>query len=725
MKVLENYVKISITVVIIISFFIFPSIYSANSSQNGGDSFHLPPPGFSHPGGFYTSGFELELSVDTSDCIIYYTLDGSVPGVKSKVYEKPLEISEKYIMPEHTPQDIEENVSPEFPISYIVTTPHDARRNFLWRTPQRPILMATVVKAVAYHQDYGYSDIVTNTYYIAHDIKSRYSMPVISISFDIDDFFDYDKGIYVPGRLYYENEYGDDHWGRPYANYHQRGREWERPIFLEYYEPDGTLGFAQKLGARIHGSGSRALPQKSLRIYARNDYDTIHNAIRYDIFGGLKTQGTNEPLERFKRLIIRNNGQLFYDNMIGDMLAQNLVSHTNVSTQAFSPVIVFLNGEYWGLHTIIERIDSRYLESHFDLERNEIVILTGNAELSHGTNKDRQHYLDMLNYIRNNDISSQEHYDYIQTLMDIENFIEYVVFQIFCGNYDWPGNNIDFWRSTNEYDPNAPYYKDGRWRWIVFDMDFSFGVNDRAENSFEHATREGGGSWPNPDWSTFLFRSLLKNESFKQLFLQTLCDNMNTYLSEERALSMADELVELLLPEMREHIDRWTSYPAPTILQWKNKVNNLKNYIDGRTGQIFRQAEDFFGLEESVEITFDISNPRHGNIYINSFKLSNETVGLENYRFPWKGRYFTEYPITLTAAANPGYEFAGWEGISKETEKTIEVYATPDKNYIKAVFVRTDPVLDSMRIATTVIYSIFAVILGVLAFINIRSGKRK
>ncbi len=134
--------------------------------------------------------------------------------------------------------------------------------------------------------------------------KQKYTLPVVALTVEPVDFFDYDQGIYIPDRWYYENEHGDDWWGRPYANYHQRGEEWERAAYLEFFEVEGAPGFAQDLGVRIHGGGSRAVPQKALRLYARNDYDEEQNAIRYEIFPGLTTQGTKEPLTRFRRLIL-------------------------------------------------------------------------------------------------------------------------------------------------------------------------------------------------------------------------------------------------------------------------------------------------------------------------------------------------------------------------------------------------------------------------------------
>ena len=110
------------------------------------------------------------------------------------------------------------------------------------------------------------------------DRQKKYGdVPVISIMIDQSDLFDYDKGIYTLGRCHDEWLAEDksnaslDGW-RHEANYTQRGKEWERPVYVEYLLPDGTSAFAQDMGVRTMGAASRNEYQKSLRLTARKEY---------------------------------------------------------------------------------------------------------------------------------------------------------------------------------------------------------------------------------------------------------------------------------------------------------------------------------------------------------------------------------------------------------------------------------------------------------------------
>ena len=115
--------------------------------------------------------------------------------------------------------------------------------------------------------------------------------------------------------------------------------------------------------------------------------------------------------------------------------------------------------------------------------------------------------LKMLKYIKKNDLAQQEHYDYIKTQMDVNNFMTYQITQIYCDNQDG-GGNIKFWR---------PQMPNGRWRWILYDTDWGFGLHDSKaykNNSLAFHTEPDGPKWPNPPWSTFILRKLLENPEF-------------------------------------------------------------------------------------------------------------------------------------------------------------------------------------------------------------------
>ena len=154
-------------------------------------------------------------------------------------------------------------------------------------------------------------------------------------------------------------------WERE-GNFTQRGREWEREAYIEYFD-GGEAKFSQNLGIRIHGGATRTYPQKSIRLYARGEYG--QEFIEYPIFGNKKIMEEGNVADKFKTLLLRNGGNDGQSTIFRDALMQSLVEHTSLDIQAYKPVIVFLNGEYWGIHNIRERFDRHYFEQYYGVSR--------------------------------------------------------------------------------------------------------------------------------------------------------------------------------------------------------------------------------------------------------------------------------------------------------------------------------------------------------------------
>lgn len=468
----------------------------------------LQVPAFSVTPGFYENTVNLELKHPDSLAIIYYTLDGSYPDTSSLVYSVPLKLESRVDDPNR--------------LSVIRTTPPEGDQyepfSYGWMQPLNTVDKAHIIRTRAFYPDKPPSEIVTGSWFIGLD---QQHLPVLSLAAPDSAFFGYHEGIYVPGAIYNSIGFGTDPWGRDGANYHQRGVEWERETSLEWFE-DGTRIFQQDIGVRIHGGGSRAVPMKSLRLYARNLYG--QSRFEHQIF-------QDQPYKTYKRLILRNSGQDFFwrATMLRDVFMQDLVRDLNVTTQASRPAVVFLNGEYWGLHNIRERYDKHFIERVFRVPENRLDYLTQRGtsarHIKEGTNA---HYVQLLNYIDQATSSGQSitpaQLAYISDRMDLDNYIDLLILNIFFSNYDWPGNNIDFWRYRGVPDQRVPEH-DGRWRWIVFDLDFGFGMFDGEESwkrdMILHATEsdQDNSVWSNRPWATFLIRSLMTNEEFRVRFL--------------------------------------------------------------------------------------------------------------------------------------------------------------------------------------------------------------
>jgi hypothetical protein len=219
----------------------------------------MKPPCFSIQPGFYDSPLLLELHHDDPEATIYYTTDGSVPDTTSFRYEGPVGL-------DHRGED------PDV-FSLIRTTPPEGEdREYGWFPPKVPVDKGHTIRAIAVKPGFLASQPATGTWFPGLE---QQELPVLSLTAPAHSLFDSEYGIYVPGALYDSLGFGDDVWGRPHANYFQRGEEWEREASIEWFD-DGRQIFQQDIGVRIHGGGSRVLPQKSLRLYARSDYGQTH-----------------------------------------------------------------------------------------------------------------------------------------------------------------------------------------------------------------------------------------------------------------------------------------------------------------------------------------------------------------------------------------------------------------------------------------------------------------
>ncbi|SDO07038.1 CotH kinase family protein [Alkalicoccus daliensis] len=607
-------------------------------------------PEFSYEAGFYGEPLEVELTADDSE-EIYYTLDGSTPNPFSgksstQEYTGPIEVTAR------------ENEANQF-ASIRTNLLEDATNRRSWQEPPQDIPKASVIKAVSLNtEDNTLSSVETNTYFV----NKESSLPVFSLSTDAEHFFSEETGIYAPGVYHDPDADAPDAMG----NFEQRGREWEQPLHIEYFEEEQRV-LAQDAGVRIHGGFTRRFPQKTLRLYARNDYG--ENLFRYPFF-------PEEPREEFKRLLLRQSGNDWGGTMFNDALMQRLVTHTEVETQAYQPSVVYLNGEYWGIHNLRERYDQHYFERKYDIDRENLVILEagnaieGNIGVDTGKPGDIRHYLEMLEFIEENDMSSEENYAHVQTLMDIDNFITYQAAQIYFKNTDWPHNNINFYRVKTDFNPEEPAPYDGRWRWLLYDTDHGFayhGADAYEDDTMSHAAAED-------EWSTSLLRNLLENEEFTQQFLTEFANQLNSSFDEDRVVQEIEEIQGTIAPEINGHIERWGLPESREA--WEQLVEDTRGFARNRPAAMREHLVNFFDLSgtSDIEISFDSSR---GSVFINTLEISPETPGItatEN----WNGTYFEGIPVTITAVPADGYTFAGWSGTSTEEAETIEILLEED-----------------------------------------------
>src|SRR5690606_9101970 len=262
--------------------------------------------------------------------------------------------------------------------------------------------------------------------------------------------------------------------------------------------------------------------------------------------------------------------------------------------------------------------------------------------------------------------------------------------------YDWPHNNYEFFRKRVPYTPDAPEAQDGRWRWLLKDMDFSFDLyqnNDYAHNTLAHATKFYE-SW---EWeadafnrSTLIARKLLENSEYKNYFINRFADLMNTTFLTSRLIEMIDEMKAVLEPEIQEHIQRWGMF---SYAEWNSNINVMKNFAIERPNYQRQHIRQKFNISDDVVVMLDVSNNEHGYIKINTIDILPTTPGVFEVAYPWTGMYFKQIPIQITAIPYEGYVFSHWEGT--ESGDNPQLTLSPEGGiYAKAVFVEEGLDLD-------------------------------
>ena len=488
----------------------------------------------------------------------------------------------------------------------------------------------------------GYSS--TRTYLT----DSRPTLPVVAVSTDPDNLWDNENGIYVLGDSYEPDVpyFGANFW-----------EEWEKPAGIEMTGTQGERIFSLNCGIKIFGGWSRANEQKSLSVFFRNEYGDpeLKNVQLFD----------SKPINDFKSFVLRNGGNDCELGKIRDGMMTSLVREMDIDLQAYQPTIMYLNGEYWGIINLREKVNEDFIESNHDVDADEIDLLEGNASVVEGRNED---YLALISFIKNNNISEDAVYERVAQKMDINNFIDYQLSQIYFNNRDWPGNNIKYWRQQND---------DGKWRWILYDTDFGFGIYNNKDyelNTLEFATATDGQSWPNPPWSTFLFRTLLENTTFRNRFVNRFADALNTTFKPDRVIRHIDSLAADIRPEIPRHNEKWeTLWPT----SWEQNVTNMRNFARYRVSFTREHIIQQFSLPAHHYVQVDFSSFGSGMVHLNSIDITESG---------WNGRYFQAVPIRLTAQAYAGYQFQRWEVNGAPLyDETIEIDVKQSTN-IRAVF---------------------------------------
>lgn len=574
----------------------------------------LEEPRFSKPSGFYESAFYLSIHASEGETI-YYTLDGSTPTENSNIYTKSLWI---------------ENKSAE--ANQFRSVKNVVKDWKQYDPDETPADKAVVIRAMAMDSEGRVSEVVTHTYFVGLDAYEPKN--VISLVADAEDLFG-ENGIYVTGKEYDEAYLSGKSTEEILPNFMKHGRAWEIQGTMELFS-QGALLTNETVGMRIQGNSSREKVPKRFSIYARKEYSGS------EYFQGFFIE--DHPVHAFML-----NGS----NASG--LFPNLVKDRSFAVQGTQKYEVFLNGEYWYSVYALEKYNRYYLEEHYGVDP-ENVIIVKDYSCAEGNEEDYNEYLQLLEYAETKDLSVKENYEQLKEMMDIQSYIDYLCANIYLCNMDLSETKNNMLWKTVKKENNA--YGDGRWRWMLYDIDCMawlnvehYHVSEKAEvNSFTQTMRFTGKSVT--EWK--LYSALKENKEFCETFVQTFMDMANVNFS-------------------MENIER-------IFKTYGQKADVYGDFFEKRFSYIVPYMAEQFELKGTLEnVTLKNSDPEAGYILLNTTKpdLSGKS---------WTGKYYTDYPIHVTAVPEEGYRFVGWRGSVNGDSSALEAVVEEHGIVLEAVF---------------------------------------
>lgn len=504
---------------------------------------------FSTTGGFYEETFLLELWNRYPSNRIFYTTNGATPTPNAHLYTQPLMLDESL----YSRSDIYTiAISPDNMMYYPDSVKH-----------------CIVLRAAVFNEnDSCISPVVTQSYFIHSLGCGTHGLPVISLCADSLDLFDYYTGILVPGFSYNENVW---HSG----NYYKTGEEWERPCNIEFYETDND-GINQQGGLRTHGNRQRERQQKGLKVYAREKYGKKH--FKHKFFENISN-------DSFKRLTFKPFDCSWNGSGINDYICQSIARTLNVECLATRASELFLNGEYWGIYYVQEKHDEHYLEDHHDIDPEAINLMTDwNGHVAWGS---ADNFIELFNWIQDIDLALPENYNYLASMIDMDNFIDYQLLEIFTTNVDWPSNNVRFWQEN-----------DGIMRWIFFDGDGALSMLDF--DVLANATYDGDLTYPSSRRSTLFFRKLLANDTFRSRFTNRFNELIHNEFSYQTTHYYFEEVTEEIRSSISDQSER---FHQPTDFNtWLSRTQIINNFIEKRPDRLQEEMLGFPPLSISQTI---------------------------------------------------------------------------------------------------------------------------
>jgi hypothetical protein len=432
-----------------------------------------------------------------------------------------------------------------------------------------PILRDTVISARVYRDGEIPSTPVVRTFITG----ITHTLPVVMLTSCPVGLFSHETGMLAKGPGWKEGDF-------PYtgANFWKR---WEREAHFAYYDENGVLQVESRAGIRVFGQFSRAVDQKSIAVFFRNRYE--NNRVDYPFF-------PDNDVTRFGSLVLRNSGQDHNITKLKDAFIHKAVQGvTAVDIQDARPVAVYINGEYWGLYNLREKINRHMYHHRYGIPTDEIDVIKANRRADEGCNTE---YLAMVDRLRTLNINTPEGYQYVVDNIDLDSWMDWWIVQTFMGNTDT--GNIRAFKQRGE---------GHKWRWQLFDLDWALWNSTYHWNSIGDHMLHPVGHGVGRNFNTIIARKLMEHDGIRNQFIERYAYHINNTFKPERLIAIMDDYADQIRPEMPHNIEKWREFRS--IQGWEDRLETMR--------RIIREKPDL--MKGHLKSSFNLSSARMAELF--------------------------------------------------------------------------------------------------------------
>ena len=576
---------------------------------------------FSAAAGFYTEPVALELTAPEGYGTVYYTFDGSDPltSTTRREYRSPI--------------TLDDTTSTKFGRTYtkgLSYVGHIA-------SPTNEMIGCHVIKAAAFNGE-EYTGVYTNSYFISSKM-AEYGVTVMSVTLEKEQMFG-DPGFY--------------HNFNPSSNDPNTRGE----AFLEVFDENGVRRGYSNVELAVSGHGSSGTGMRSMKVFIKgsgNESDGTDPKLNFDLFDGYAKNSKGQSITDFSRLLLRNSGNDCGNSYIRDAYMQRVSRAMYVDSMAYTPVLVFINGDFWGIYNARERYSGDYVESHYGIDKDNVALIESDYSLVHvdqnapfivtsGLEDDADDFNALVDFIRHNSLEDEENYKYVLSQIDVDSLSDLFICRVYFSSLDFPGNNIKAWRDRTS---DGTKDDNNKWHFVLLDLDMGISFYKGANDTTERSDYIGWLGSMGTVASSIMCR-LLENKTFRTRFMARYYQVLNEIYVPSLMEADLDNIVAERAPIEYLQSQRW----GASMDSYNTSISDMRQFVQNRNGYALHFLCSYFGVTE--EYLIGISG-NYLSLEYSEARL-NVTVNGERVSGSWSQKFDDSLTVDIKAEAKEGFE---------------------------------------------------------------------